>query len=470
MLRRFSIDFALFSIILDAILIFLALVIATLARPYLSTIPYIAHIPLSFQIPLTLYLLFPLLWVLILLFTSVYDGRRNLRFWKELTSLSIGSFIAAIVLAGTLYLTYRGVSRVLFLTFATLAYLLLLSWRLLVRVGYNLGYIKSVQDRNVLIIGAGDLGRELEKQVVAYQVLGLNLIGFLDDDLTKQETHSDIVGGIHDALSIVTNQEVDDVVFALPPRAYEQTFQLIAEIQTLPVKIWVIPDFFKLSLHKIEFSEFAGLPMLDLRAPALSDYQRLVKRVFDLLLTILFLPINLALMGFISIAIKLEGPGEIIFRQKRVGENGRIFEMLKFRTMIPGAEELRGEVETINSHGDLVHKSLDDPRVTYIGRILRRTSLDELPQTFNVLKGEMSLVGPRPELPYLVDKYKAWQYKRFAVPQGLTGWWQVNGRSNKPMHLHTEDDLYYIENYSVFLDLLILVKTIGVVLKGEGAF
>ena len=166
----------------------------------------------------------------------------------------------------------------------------------------------------------------------------------------------------------------------------------------------------------------------------------------------------------------MEGPGEIIFRQKRVGENGRIFEMLKFRTMIPGAEERRREVESVNHYGDLVHKSMDDPRVTRIGRILRRTSLDELPQVINILKGEMSLVGPRPELPYLVDEYKPWQYKRFAVPQGLTGWWQVNGRSDNPMHLHTEDDLYYIEHYSLFLDLIILFKTLGVVIKGEGAY
>jgi FlaA1/EpsC-like NDP-sugar epimerase len=370
MLRRFSIDFALFSIVLDAALIFIALVFATYARPYMSTLPFIAHIPPAFQIPPTLYILFPLLWVLILLFTSVYDGRRNLRFWKELTSLTVGSLLAGIILAGILYLSYRGVSRLLFVTFGALAYLLLLSWRVLVRAGYRFGLIKSVQVRNVLIVGAGDLGRELERQIYAYRALGLNLVGLLDDDLTKREKDAQILGTLQDAPQVVITHDVDDVVIALPPRAYEQTFQLVAELHTLPVKTWVIPDFFKLSLHKIEFSEFAGLPMLDLRAPALSDYQRLVKRLFDLLLTVLFLPINLVLMGFIAIAIKLEGPGGIIFRQNRIGENGHIFEMLKFRTMIPGAEELRGEVETINSHGDLVHKSLDDPRVTRIGRIL----------------------------------------------------------------------------------------------------
>jgi lipopolysaccharide/colanic/teichoic acid biosynthesis glycosyltransferase len=153
-----------------------------------------------------------------------------------------------------------------------------------------------------------------------------------------------------------------------------------------------------------------------------------------------------------------------------VGENGRIFHMLKFRTMIPNAERLRPMVEQVDEDGHMIHKRSDDPRVTRIGHILRRTSLDELPQVFNILKGEMSLVGPRPELPYLVEKYEAWQHRRFTVPQGLTGWWQVNGRSEKPMHLHTEDDLYYIQHYSVFLDILILFKTIGAVLQGKGAF
>ena len=144
--------------------------------------------------------------------------------------------------------------------------------------------------------------------------------------------------------------------------------------------------------------------------------------------------------------------------------------MLKFRTMQPEAEAMRQAVEHTDEQGHLIHKRLDDPRVTRIGRILRRASLDELPQLFNVLKGEMSLVGPRPELPYLVERYELWQRQRFAVPQGMTGWWQVNGRSDKPMHLNTEDDLYYVQNYSILLDIFILIRTIGVVIAGKGAF
>ncbi len=133
--------------------------------------------------------------------------------------------------------------------------------------------------------------------------------------------------------------------------------------------------------------------------------------------------------------------------------------MVKFRTMVENADALRHQVETVNDEGQLIHKQRNDPRVTRVGKILRRTSMDELPQLFNVLKGEMTLVGPRPEMPYLVEKYDLWQRKRFAVPQGMTGWWQIHGRSDRPMHLNTEDDLYYVQNYSLWLDLKILIKT-----------
>jgi len=137
---------------------------------------------------------------------------------------------------------------------------------------------------------------------------------------------------------------------------------------------------------------------------------------------------------------------------------------------VPGAQAMQQQVEHQDDTGKLVHKVKDDPRITPIGAILRRRSLDELPQLINVIKGEMSLVGPRPELPYLVERYEPWQRARFAVPQGMTGWWQIHGRSDKPMHLNTEEDLYYVQNYSLLLDIYILIKTFAVVWSGKGAF
>ena len=144
--------------------------------------------------------------------------------------------------------------------------------------------------------------------------------------------------------------------------------------------------------------------------------------------------------------------------------------MIKFRTMVQNAEALQRAVEKVDDKGNLLHKHRNDPRITRAGRFLRRFSLDELPQFINVLRGDMSVVGPRPELPYLVQKYDPWQYVRFTVPQGVTGWWQINGRSEKPMHLNTEKDIYYIKNYSFWLDLKIIVRTLWVLLRQEGAF
>jgi len=138
--------------------------------------------------------------------------------------------------------------------------------------------------------------------------------------------------------------------------------------------------------------------------------------------------------------------------------------------MVVGADKMAADLVRHTEGGQVTYKRRDDPRITRVGKFLRRTSLDELPQLFNVLKGEMSLIGPRPELPWLVDLYEPWQRKRFAVPQGITGWWQVNGRSDKEMHLHTEDDLYYIQHYSLWLDVQIMLKTVLVVLRGKGAY
>jgi exopolysaccharide biosynthesis polyprenyl glycosylphosphotransferase len=408
--------------------------------------------------------------VLIFFVNSVYDGRRNFRVGDEITNLFLSSLLASIALAGTLYLSFRGVSRVLFLTFAGIAFLMLLAWRLAYRLVFSQGVIRGVQLKRVLIVGAGEIGRELEGQIRGFKNLGLEVAGFLDDDPIKGRKFPEILGTLDQAREVVGRHKIDEVVLTLPMRAYDKVKRMVAELHDVPVKVWVIPDYFSLTLHKASVEDFAGLPMLDLRAPALNDYQRLVKRVFDISISLSTLILSLPLTALIALAIRLDSLGPILLRQKRVGENGRLFEMLKFRTMVANAEQLRQSAEYYDEEGHLIHKQADDPRVTRVGKILRRLSLDEIPQLFNVLKGEMSLVGPRPELPYLVEHYEPWQRKRFAVPQGMTGWWQVNGRSDNPMHLHTEEDLYYVQNYSILLDIEIMLKTIWVVLKGEGAY
>jgi exopolysaccharide biosynthesis polyprenyl glycosylphosphotransferase len=229
-----------------------------------------------------------------------------------------------------------------------------------------------------------------------------------------------------------------------------------------------------LTLVEVEARSHPTRPRAERKAtqpsPGFSPRQRLVKRLFDLMAASLALLLLLPLMAVIALAVKLTSPGPVLFRQDRVGEGGRLFKIYKFRSMVQDAEKLQDTVNQLTPDGHTLHKHRNDPRVTLVGRVIRKTSLDELPQLINVVVGDMSLVGPRPELPWLVEMYEPWQHRRFEVPQGITGWWQVNGRSDKPCHLNTEQDIYYIENYSFWLDLRILAQTIPALLKGKGAF
>ena len=202
----------------------------------------------------------------------------------------------------------------------------------------------------------------------------------------------------------------------------------------------------------------------------ISKQQRLVKRCLDVTVTLMLIGLTAPLIIIIGCIVWLMDGWPILFRQQRVGERGRVFTMVKFRTMIPGAERLDPPTTPHPATGIPFHKEANDPRVTDLGKWLRRSSLDELPQLFNVLLGDMSLVGPRPELPWIVAQYEPWQYRRLAVPQGLTGLWQVTGRSRNPMHLFTDIDIQYVQNYSFWLDIIILLKTPMIVYKGDGAF
>lgn len=470
MFRRFSSDFAIFSIFLDIILIDASLHLSSLLRALLSVLSFVKWIPTRVILPLELYIIFPLVWVLVLLLFSVYDGRRNFRVVDEFSSLTLGTLLASVAMAGILYLTYRDVSRFLFLVFVAVAFGLMIIWRAIARMAFRRNAAHGYQQRAVLILGAGEVGCRLVDQINAQPYLGLKVVGFLDDNPDKQAGMPEVLGPLDCARTVIYEHHVEEVVVALPLSAHQRLTQVVGVLQDLPVRVRVIPDFFSLTLHRASVEEFAGIPMLDLRAPALSEYQRMTKRAFDLLLSLISMPVLLPLMGLIAIAIRLDSPGPVFYHAERAGENGRRFRMHKFRTMVKDADQLQHLVETVTEDGQVLFKHPDDPRVTRVGRFLRKTSLDELPQLFNVIKGEMSLVGPRPELPAMVERYAAWQRKRFVVPQGMTGWWQVNGRSDKPMHLNTDDDLYYVQHYSIWLDLQILVRTIWVVMRGKGAY
>jgi len=455
---------------LDGLSVILSLWMAALFRPTLNKIAWIEPIPSQAIIPVALYVFFPLIWVIIYSALSIYDGRKYLRAMDEFAMLSLAMLIASVSAAGVLYFSYRDVSRALFLVFILLVYPICLDWRILARVYFRKQKTSPDRARHVVVVGAGTLGQKVKAQLSASELPHLTFAGFVDEISESLMDAPPLLGNAGEIREVLAQHGVTDVVIALPHSAYHQMSNIVQKMEDMPVQVWVALGFFDLALYNTTIEDFAGIPMLDLRASAIDDYQRMMKRTFDVFFGLIALILALPLMAISALMVLLEDGSPVLFRQKRVGENGRLFEMLKFRTMLKNAEQLQSRVEKRDAAGNVLHKSKDDPRVTRVGRFLRRFSLDELPQFLNIVRGDMSLVGPRPELPHLVEKYQPWQRKRFAVPPGLTGWWQVSGRSDKPMHLHTEDDLYYIQNYSIWLDLQILVRTVWVVLIGKGSY
>jgi len=451
------------------------------ARVLRQALPFGVYLNEPLYASWLLYPIVALLWLAVFVALEIYAPTRTLRYLDDVQAVVIATTVAVLLFAGVAYLFFRELSRFLFAYFYVLDAALLIAWRALLRLLFRLRpKLWSAGIRRVLIVGGGPIGQEIAQALQAHRWARLEPIGFVDDPPphpfpNSQSTNSPpLLGPISLTPRIVRERQVDEVILALPLRAHEQLMDLVLKLQELPVNIRLVPDILDLVFIRASVEEFAGLPLIGLREPVIDGIDRLLKRAFDLTVAGLGLVLASPLLLLVAWAIKLDSPGPALFLQRRVGEGGKLFWMIKFRTMATGAEEqeLGLAVETEEKdRPPLFDKRPDDPRVTRLGRFLRRASLDELPQLINVLLGDMSLVGPRPELPWLVERYQPWQRKRFAVPQGITGWWQVNGRSNKAAHdLRVEDDLYYIRNYSLLLDLRILWKTIRAVIRGEGAF
>jgi exopolysaccharide biosynthesis polyprenyl glycosylphosphotransferase len=231
-----------------------------------------------------------------------------------------------------------------------------------------------------------------------------------------------------------------------------------------------VPDIFQQRLRQLDMDSLGGIPVIGLQQTQISQGALIVKRAIDIVGSIILLILVAPLMLVVILAIRIDSPGPAVFRHRRVGRSGQEFRIYKFRSMIQGAEELQSELEPLNEADGPLFKIRDDPRLTRVGRFLRRTSIDELPQLFNILRGEMSLVGPRPGTPEEVEKYEPWQRERLSIWPGLTGLWQVSGRSNVPFAEMCQLDIYYIENWSLSLDLRILLRTIPYVIFRHGAY
>lgn len=471
MVKRYSLGFTVFLLVSDILLVVLALWLASQARLLL---PYGRPIPDSrVMLPVVVYVMAAAIWLVTFLMLNVYAPKHTARLVQELQKLTVATGFAWLVFIGALYLSFREISRLQIGYFGVLIILALYAHRVAVRGFFKLTGGRSYDARKVLIIGTEDLGLQVADMVKSYAWSGLYLLGFLRNGGSapeREDLPAPVLGGVADAVRVVEETGANEIVIALGTADQHRLQRLVYDLQQLPVNIRLVPDTLRLAFLDVQVEDLGGMPLLTLKEPVLSPFQRLVKRIFDIVVTSILLIPALPLMGLIALAVRADSRGPAIFRQERIGEHGVPFDMFKFRTMYVDAEDRREEVLTHDEEGHIVHKRPDDPRVTKVGRFLRRSSMDELPQLLNVLKGDMSLVGPRPEMPWLVEKYEMWQRKRFEVPQGMTGWWQTGARANKLMHLSTEEDLLYIRNYSLWLDIQILWRTIGAVISGRGSF
>lgn len=430
-----------------------------------------APAPLDMYLWLLLFIL-PI-WSGLLYFQGMYKSFRT-RKVIEIAWIIVRTSFFGILLFGSAVFIFKlhYVSRVFMLLFTALsACFLSIEKGLLVSI-FRVARKRGYNYRNLLIVGTGARADKFIHLVRQHKEWGLRIIGLIDDDaekLGKEVLNIKIIGLLKDIPQILHENIIDEVIFVVPRSWLSRIEESILACEVEGVKTTIAMDLFNLKFAKARPTDLNGFPLLSFETTSEEQWKLFVKRGFDLVASFIGLFFLAPLFLIFAVAIKLTSEGPIFFKQKRCGVNGRIFTLLKFRTMVAGAEEMQDELLLKNEMSGPVFKMKDDPRVTPIGRFLRKTSIDELPQLINILRGEMSIVGPRPPLPGEVEKYDIWQRRRLSMKPGLTCLWQAGGRNKIDFDKWMELDLKYIDDWSLWLDFKIVIKTIPVVLLGIGA-
>ncbi len=426
--------------------------------------PYNAY--LSMQAAFTLLTLF-FLWI-----DGAYTERRGGSVFTDLYRIiNAISTVGVIMFAAVFLLLPRVYSRGLIVWAIFLTVLVLWLARVSQRVVRSQLRRSGVGVSHVLVVGAGDIGRTVMRTVVAEPGLGYKIVGFLDDDPAKVEIgRFKSLGSLEYAERVLNSEHIDEVIITLPWMYQRKILAIVRACEARGVRARVVPDLFQLSLNRLDVEEVGGLPLIGIKEPSLSRPGRIAKRALDIIVAAAILILTAPITLLTALLIRFDSPGPVLFSQTRVGERGKTFTVFKFRSMRVGAEAEQEQLRERNEATGPLFKIRDDPRQTRFGRLLRRTSIDELPQFLNVLRGEMSVVGPRPGLPSEVARYQPWHRQRLEVKPGISGLWQVSGRSDLTFDEMCLLDIYYIENWSLALDVQIMLRTIPRVLFGSGAY
>ena len=397
------------------------------------------------------------LWFVVFKALGLYRPRRiSSRVAEAMDIVKATSIATLILISLTFFVARYEFSRVIFLYFWIISIIALCLIRILFREFLRLIRKRGYNLRYVLIAGTGKLGQDITDKIQDHPELGLKIRGFLSEDASQVGNTVDgyqVLDTYENIRDVIISNQIDMVLITLPLNAHEKLKSILDNIADEMVSIMIIPDLFEFISLRGGVGEFEGIPIISLRDSPLYGWNRVIKRSTDILLSLLIVLVTSPLMFAISILIKIMSPGPILYKQDRMGLDGKIFKMLKYRTMGTQAEEKTGPTWATEN----------DQRRTLVGAFLRKTSLDELPQFFNVLKGDMSIVGPRPERPHFIQQFRSKIPKymlRHKMKAGITGWAQVNGwRGNTSLEKRVEYDLYYIENWKLMFDFEIMWLT-----------
>jgi exopolysaccharide biosynthesis polyprenyl glycosylphosphotransferase len=463
------------ALLTDVILINVAFALAYYIRYELHLLREVAaenYVPFSAyplqEISLTAILL------LVFALEGLYSRRRPNSWFEDVYTIAKGTFFGIAMMIVIVFIAQPFFySRLIFVYTGVFTVILLAVARLAGRVMRSRLRRRGIGMARTLVVGAGEVGRAVMRNAIARPDLGYQVVGFVDDDPEKFATdlgRFKALGSTYDTARVVQEQDIDMVIVTLPWISHRKIMGIMEECEKRRVGFKLVPDMFQMSLSQVGVDDIDGIPLITVREVSIPLWGAVVKRVIDVAVASLGLLLLSPILIAIGVLIKLDSPGPALFRQARVGKGGRHFTVFKYRTMRQDAEQLLGDLAAFNEATGPLFKIRDDPRVTRVGKWVRRLSIDEIPQLINVLLGQMSLVGPRPALPKEVTQYEEWHRKRLEVAPGMTSLWAVSGRSDVPFDEMVMLDIYYIENWSLRLDFTIILRTPSAVFTAAGAY
>lgn len=413
-------------------------------------------------------------WFILFIFFGMYRTWFALSRFDEIFTLVKTTFWGTFILFFAIFIDDSGTgeskgNRFLIFIYWGLMVSLTVVGRLLLRSIQRKLIISGIGRKKALIVGYNDRAREIHDQIISHPALGLDVIAYVaikDENLAKQYNNIEVAGKVSEIEEIIDRLEIKEVILSVSRQNDDLLIEIISRCETKDVRLKIIPDLYEILSGQARTVQLYGFPLIDINPQLMTDWERAAKRIIDIVVSFLMLLVSAPIILATAIAIKLDSDGPVIYKQERSGLNGKVFKVYKFRSMYQDAEKRTGPVWS----------QKDDPRITKVGRFIRRVRIDELPQIWNVFKGEMSLVGPRPERPFFVEqlaKEIPYYKRRLRVRPGITGWAQVKHKydeSVEDVKTKLQFDLFYIENMSLKTDIKILFRTVFVVLFGKGHY